>query len=113
MGKLEGKIALVSGGATGIGASIVKGLAAKCCRVGYHYFRSSPDMMERSLNAQRVESIGIQGDLTRDTTMGGDDRARTQTLRRSPALLSAMQATSLHDTHWKKWSYRSFGRCWP
>ena len=41
MGKLVGKVALVTGGATGIGAAIVSELAAQGCKIGYHFYRSS------------------------------------------------------------------------
>ncbi|RMF01978.1 MAG: SDR family oxidoreductase [Chloroflexi bacterium] len=66
MGKLRGKIALVTGGATGIGAAITRELAAQGCKIAYHYFRSSPDELARELVALGIESFGVQGDLTRE-----------------------------------------------
>lgn len=67
--KLNGKRALVTAGAQGIGLAIVKALLAEGCRVAVHYF-SSADTAEQ-LKATHGESVSIhQADLT--------DSAQTQ-----------------------------------
>jgi 3-oxoacyl-[acyl-carrier protein] reductase len=66
MGKLEGKVALITGGATGIGAAIVAEMAAQGCRIAYHYYRSSPEEMACQLDAQGIDSFGYGGDLTQE-----------------------------------------------
>ena len=59
---LGGKTALVTGGATGIGAACARRLAAEGFRVGLHY-RSSAEKAEKLLG-ELPEAFGLQADLT-------------------------------------------------
>ncbi len=66
MGKLEGKVALVTGRVTGIGAAIVSELAAQGCKIAYHSYRSSADELKQQLDERGTESFGFRGDLTQE-----------------------------------------------
>ena len=67
---LQGKVAIVTGGGTGLGAAVSLGLAARGARVLVNYARSVDDA-ERTAEACRaegVEAIAVKGDV-------GDDAA--------------------------------------
>lgn len=66
MGVLEAKVALVTGGVTGLGRAISLELAAQDCKLVYHYFRSDPQELAEELAAMKISAFGIRGDLTQD-----------------------------------------------
>ncbi|HEX8604757.1 MAG TPA: SDR family oxidoreductase [Pseudoduganella sp.] len=55
---LKGKVALVTGGSRGIGAAIVKRLAAQGANVAFNYAKS-PDRAAQVIN--EIESLGVKG----------------------------------------------------
>lgn len=69
MGDLKGKVAIVTGGVTGIGAAITRELAAQGCRVVIHYYRSSPDVLVQELKEMKADVLAIQGNLTQETAV--------------------------------------------
>jgi 3-oxoacyl-[acyl-carrier protein] reductase len=69
MGKLAGKIALVTGGVTGIGRAITLELARQGGKVVYHGFRSDPAELSGELAAMGAQSFGVRGDLTQESTV--------------------------------------------
>jgi 3-oxoacyl-[acyl-carrier protein] reductase len=64
MGSLAGKRALVTGGATGIGAAITLEMARQGARVAVHRFRSDITSLKQQVEAMGSELIELQGDLT-------------------------------------------------
>ena len=68
MGRLlEGKAALVTGGATGIGRSIAGALAREGCRVAVNYIGAPDDALDaaRELQALGVEALTLKADVRR------------------------------------------------
>ena len=73
IGDLAGKVVLVTGGSTGIGAALVSAFAQQKCRVGLHY-NSSLDAAEKVARAAREaggEVFLVKGDFSK-----GDDVRR-------------------------------------
>jgi 3-oxoacyl-[acyl-carrier protein] reductase len=64
--KLLGKVAIVTGGSKGIGASIAKELASEGASVVVNYSKSKEeaDLVVESIKSMGGESIAIQGDMT-------------------------------------------------
>ena len=67
MGTLINKVALVTGGATGIGAAITRELAERGCRVVFSYFRSSPGLLQADLQAKGADHHAAKADLSKAT----------------------------------------------
>ena len=65
----EALVALVTGGATGIGAACCRKLAAEGFRVGVHY-RGSVEKAQKLL-AELPDSFGVRADLTDTTAIAG------------------------------------------
>lgn len=66
---LNGKVALVTGGAKRVGKAIVHTLAARGCRLVVHYYTSIVEAEEtvRELLAAGHEAIALQADITQET----------------------------------------------
>lgn len=60
MGKLEGKVALVTGASGGIGSAIAKALAGQSCAVAVHY---SSDAASAKAVAAKIRAMGGRADL--------------------------------------------------
>lgn len=65
MDDLKGKVALVTGASTGIGAGCAKALGALGCKVAVHYNSSKDAALEvaRAIEASGGEALLVQGDL--------------------------------------------------
>ncbi|KAL4790649.1 hypothetical protein BDV19DRAFT_401933 [Aspergillus venezuelensis] len=65
---LEGKIAIVTGGARGIGAGIVRSLSNQGAKVGFNYVSSSSkaaaDSLVEELRQNNKEAVAIQANVT-------------------------------------------------
>jgi len=61
--RLDGRRALVTGGATGIGRAIAEGLAAAGADVAITYRRREPDAALRAIEASGVRAAAVQADL--------------------------------------------------
>jgi NAD(P)-dependent dehydrogenase (short-subunit alcohol dehydrogenase family) len=82
MGRLlEGKAALITGGATGIGRSIAAALAREGCRVAVNYIGGADHAAEavRELKEIGVDAVALKGDVrvSRDVRGMIDEAART------------------------------------
>lgn len=66
---LNGKIALVTGGAKRVGKAIVSALATRGCRlvVHYHTFRQAAEETVQDLVANGHEAIALQADITQES----------------------------------------------
>lgn len=78
MMKLEGKVALVTGGGTGAGKAIGKALAAEGCSVAVNYAHSSAEAEQAAEEIRRtgVRSIAVRADVS-------DDEEARQAVRRT------------------------------
>src|SRR6185437_12765079 len=67
MGKLAGKIAVVTGASKGIGAGIAKGLAAEGASVVVNYASSKEgaDKVVAEITASGGKAIAVQGDVAK------------------------------------------------
>src|SRR5260221_6002937 len=67
MGKLEGKVAVVTGASKGIGAGIAKGLAAEGAAVVVNYAssREGADKVVAEITAKGGKAIAVQGDVSK------------------------------------------------
>ena len=67
MGKLSGKVAVVTGASKGIGASIAQELAAEGASVvvNYAHSRSGADAVVARIAAKGGEAVAVQGDVSR------------------------------------------------
>ena len=65
---LNGKVALVTGGAKRVGKAIVKALAARGCKLVVHYHTSQAEAEETvsELLATGIEAIALQADITQE-----------------------------------------------
>jgi 3-oxoacyl-[acyl-carrier protein] reductase len=63
---LTGKVALVTGGAVGIGKASVLALGRAGAFVGVHYYSSKPaaEALISELRAENINAVLLQGDLT-------------------------------------------------
>jgi len=71
-GRLKGKAALVTGGGSGIGAAVVRKLAARGCVVGIHYHTSHDEAAAlcREIAESCGEARAFQADLTDESEAG-------------------------------------------
>jgi 3-oxoacyl-[acyl-carrier protein] reductase len=78
--RLDGKVALVTGGASGIGRAISLALAEQGASVAVHYFNSatSAEAVVAAVKIGGRKAIGIQADLTK---AGEPDRVVAATLK--------------------------------
>ncbi len=67
MGKLTGKVAVVTGASKGIGAAIAKGLAAEGAAVAVNYAssRQGADAVVAAITAAGGRAIAVQGDVSK------------------------------------------------
>src|SRR3979409_1201389 len=67
MGKLAGKVAVVTGSSKGIGASIAKGLAAEGAAVVVNYASSKAgaERVVAEIVTEGVKAISMQGDVSK------------------------------------------------
>ena len=67
-GTLTGKVAIVTGGATGLGAAVGRGLAARGAKVAVNYSRSRDDAEAtvKALKELGTDAIALQGDVSVD-----------------------------------------------
>ncbi|RDJ04248.1 glucose 1-dehydrogenase [Rhizobium grahamii] len=67
MGKLAGKVAVVTGGSKGIGAAIAKALAAEGARVVVNYASSKAgaDAVVQTITSAGGRAIAVQGDVSK------------------------------------------------
>ncbi|CCM78232.1 glucose 1-dehydrogenase [Rhizobium mesoamericanum] len=67
MGKLAGKVAVVTGGSKGIGAAIAKALAAEGAKVVVNYASSKAgaDAVVETITAAGGKAIAVQGDVSK------------------------------------------------
>lgn len=89
---LQGQVALVTGGSTGIGAAISRALAAAGARVGVN-FRSKPDAARELVNAiARLggEAVAIGGDVGKE----GDVQAIFQQLHQAFGRIDVLVANA-------------------
>lgn len=65
--RLDGQVALVTGGASGIGRAVSLALAEQGAAVAVHFFNSATDAeaIGSAIKIKGVRSVGIQADLTR------------------------------------------------
>lgn len=82
----EALVALVTGGATGIGAACCRKLAAEGFRVGVHY-RGSVEKAKKLL-AELPDSFGVRADLTDTTAIDGMIKELKKTAGRVDVLVN-------------------------
>jgi len=71
--KLQGKVALVTGGSRGIGAAICRGLAAEGVHVGFNYNQNpqaATALAEELRSQYGVKSVTIQADVADEASVG-------------------------------------------